>query len=861
MVMLLGEVITRYTADVSGYSKGMATMESETVATGAKMGAGMAIAGIAIAATAIAVGAVTVKMASDFRTGITTLETGAGEANKNLGMVGEGIKKVAVDTGTMTGPLIAGMFMIESAGFRGAAGINVLDVAARGAKVGGAELGVTADAVTTILKDFGMGSDKAATAMNFLTGIVQNGKTHLQDLAASMSTVLPTAAAMGVHLIDVGAAMATMTGQGINADKAATFLRQTIISLSAELPKGAASLRDIGLSAQQVSDGMKKSLPDTLQLIMTHLAETYKVGSPQYVDALRNIAGGSKQMQGILALTGVHLKDFGQNMKNVAGVMNEGKNSVVGWTAVQGDLAVQVDRGKAALQVLGITVGQELLPVLTKIVAAVVPIIANMTSWLVANHAIMPILIALAVVIGVVVVGALASMAVAVIAATWPFILAAAAIAAAIAIIVVVIMHWGAIVTWLKNVWATISGFFVGLWNGIKATFTNATSAIGAFVGNVFSQIGTQLRAIWTGIATFFTGIWNAIKAFATAAFIAIVAAILGPFLPLIVWIVTNWTSILNFLRGIWVLIQAGAQFIWSAITAFISAQVTAVSNFIRPIWSAISSFLTGVWNAIKGVATAVWNAITFVIQADLYVARAIISTVWGAISSFLSGVWNAIRSAASAVWNAITSVIGSATNTVSGNTRSVWGAISGFIMGLWNAIRSAAASIWAAITGVISNAWNMILGIIRSVGGAIQNALISPFQAALGAITGIVGGIVGAVQGALSWIANLGAASNNVHVPAHAGGTSFFAGGLTWVGEAGRELVWLPTGTGITPHGQSEQIAAGYTPTGASRSTYTPSGGPGGRATYILQVDGRELASALGGHLASEIRLQLGLR
>src|SRR5438309_7929678 len=54
---------------------------------------------------------------------------------------------------------------------------------------------------------------------------------------------------------------------------------------------------DLHLTTGEVSDEMKKSLPDTLKMIMDHLGETYKVGSPQYVEALKNIAGGSRQMQ------------------------------------------------------------------------------------------------------------------------------------------------------------------------------------------------------------------------------------------------------------------------------------------------------------------------------------------------------------------------------------------------------------------------------------------------------------------------------------------------------------------------------------------------------------------------------------
>ena len=43
-----------------------------------------------------------------------------------------------------------------------------------------------------------------------------------------------------------------------------------------------------------------------------------------------------------------------------------------------------------------------------------------------------------------------------------------------------------------------------------------------------------------------------------------------------------------------------------------------------------------------------------------------------------------------------------------------------------------------------------------------------------------------------------------------NATGTDYWQGGLTWVGENGRELVNLPKGSQVIPHQESENIAAG---------------------------------------------------
>ncbi|HET8908102.1 MAG TPA: phage tail tape measure protein, partial [Ktedonobacterales bacterium] len=217
------------------------------------MGAGgmLPMAALATGAIMIGVGVAATKMAADFQSGLTSLVTGAGEDQKNLQMVHDGILKMSAETGTSTKQLIAGMYMIESGGYHGAAGLAILQAAAEGAKVGSADLGVVADATDTILKNFGDTGLTASQAVNVLITTVAHGKTHMEDLASSLSQVLPTASAAGVGLRDVMGAMATMTGEGVPAAEAATYLRQTIIALMAPGHQAVKTLASIGLTSKE----------------------------------------------------------------------------------------------------------------------------------------------------------------------------------------------------------------------------------------------------------------------------------------------------------------------------------------------------------------------------------------------------------------------------------------------------------------------------------------------------------------------------------------------------------------------------------------------------------------------------------
>src|SRR5690348_18237941 len=205
-----------------------AQAKAELTGLGAMLGpAGLLATGaLATGAVIAATGVAATVMAGNFQKGITSLETGAGEAHGNLKLVSDGILQLARDTGTSTKQLIDGMYMIESGGFHGAAGLAILKAAAEGAKVGSADLGVVADATDTILKNYGEhGALSATQATNTLITTVANGKTHLEDLASSLSAVLPAASAAGVGLNSVMAAMATMTNVGVPAAESATYIR------------------------------------------------------------------------------------------------------------------------------------------------------------------------------------------------------------------------------------------------------------------------------------------------------------------------------------------------------------------------------------------------------------------------------------------------------------------------------------------------------------------------------------------------------------------------------------------------------------------------------------------------------------
>lgn len=508
MAITVAQLLVKLNADTLGAEAGFARV-SKMLGPGGPLGLAVLGAGVGVAA----LGGIALHMAGNFQQSMMQLVTGAGESKDNLNLVSNGILKMARDTGTSTAQLAAGMFMIESAGYHGADGLAVLQAAAEGAKVGNADLSVVADAVTTVMTDYKDSHISAAQATNVLIATVANGKTHMQDLAGAVANVLPAAAAYHVQLNDVAAALATMTASGVPAAVAATYLRQTIVALGSPSSSAAKALREVGLTTDEVNAMMKKSLPDTLKMITDAVGKKFPEGSVQYNEAIKAIAGGMRQMQGMIDLTGAHMGTFQSDVRSISEQVQQGGANIQGWAEIQGDFNQQVSRAKEVVETLMIELGQKLLPVATQVFKFIadkaIPDIQHFLTWFNGTSAgataFKVVLIALGGAIAAILVAAFVSWAIAAgaaaiatFAATWPVLAIGAAIALLIAGIILLVSHWKDITNWLGSVWKNITTAVKVDLLILSDTFTQ----LGVNIVRVFSSIGSFVAGIWSGIVS-----------------------------------------------------------------------------------------------------------------------------------------------------------------------------------------------------------------------------------------------------------------------------------------------------------------------------------------------------------------------
>lgn len=784
-------------------------------------GAVAAVAGIGIAAT---------KMAADFQTGLTSLVTGAGESASNLKLVSDGILKLATQTGTSTQQLIDGMYMIESAGFHGAAGLKILQAAAEGAKVGNADLGTVADATTTILKDYPNVVGGATGAVNLLIATVANGKTHMADLAGALSGILPTASAAGVGLNDVMAALATMTGEGVDAANATTYLRQLLLNLTAPSDAAKKALAAVGLTSDQVSAAMKKSLPDALKLIQDHLAATYGVGTPKYIAAMKDISGGTREIQGMLDLTGTHLATFEQNIGNVTGAVKKGGSAITGWSMVQGTFNQKMSVLNETFQTTMIRVGEKFLPLATKLadlLATHLPgaidavatachraadagqnVIRFLNDSGPAATVVKGIILALsgallgfaASAIPAAVAGILASVtafgaqaiaagaaAVATLAAVWPFLAVGAAIALVVGGILLLVQHWSQVQAFFGNVARAIGGFFSGLG-------TLVHTAVGAALGLIGNLLGMYF-GLWR---TIIVGGFTLIKNIVTGA----IQAVLGIFS----WLYTHNTYFKDMVDGI-------------------RLDLTILHTTVTTIITDVREFIVAKWLQITADAMAAWLLFQQYVVKPVQDLLTKIEGILTTVRTIIQAKWNELKADATAAWDKLVSAVVTAAS------------------GLWN-------QVWTRGLKPVLDGIEGLGGKLLSIGGTLIQKLLQGMLAGLKADGNIASNIGDSILNMMGF--------HGVSLPHFAAGGTMAETGLAVVGEHGPELVQLPAGARVYPNGSTPPLAgAGLTPLGNG------SGGGTGptQQTIVVQLDSKVLTQAVVKQMPNVVRVGTGTR
>lgn len=249
-------------------------------------------------------------------------------------------------------------------------------------KASGEELGVVMQATASIVEQFGLKTNSVKGTMKN-TQMVTDSLTYAAnataagfgDMSEAMSYVGPVANGLGLSVQETAAAIGELSNKGIEGEKAGTNLRGMLTSLVKPTKQNQEAFTSMGISAKRLQED-SHNLPQLIDDITKGtsgwskaergkaLAQAFGRENQAAANAL--VEAGSDSLRKLTKNT----EDATGATKKVADQLNDTK-------------ANQIKRFESSLNVLGVTIGEKLLPTLTPLIkeaTGVVNAFANMDN-------------------------------------------------------------------------------------------------------------------------------------------------------------------------------------------------------------------------------------------------------------------------------------------------------------------------------------------------------------------------------------------------------------------------------------------------------------------------------------------------
>lgn len=542
-----------------------------------------------------------------------------------------------------------------------------------------------------------------------------------------------------------------------------------------------------------ISQGEAASMSTSLAGLAGDMASFKNIGIDEAMTALNGVFTGeteSLKQLGIV-MTEVNLQEFADGLGLVYDdmtqaekvqlrynyVMAMSKNAIGDYARTSDGTANSIRTFQASVENLAITLGQNLLPIVT-------PIIQKATEMVNAFAAADPELQQL--VLKIAGIAAVAGPALLVI---GKMVSVFGSVSGAIGLLSGKIAALGGMKAALSGVFTVITGpvgIAVGAIMALVAAFAYLMTTDEGFRNSVMQTISTigqslvpviqALMPVIQNIATVLaTTISSVLQALAPvlAQIVTMIGQIVATVAPLIAQLISQLAPILT------TIIQTVGNIV-SAVLPPVITIINAIMGVIEALLPPIMSVLSTVIDVVSQIITAITPIISFV--------AGVISDIMGIISpiiSFIAGVISSIISVISPIVSTVASVFSAIFSTVS----SIMNKVGSVIKTVFNGIKSA----WNGLTSFVS-------GVFSGIGSAV-NSLVST-------VKGFVNGVIRGINAAIGLI-NMIPGVNIGRIPYLAHGTDDWQGGFAYMNEGGRgELTYLPNGAQVIPHDISVKYA-----------------------------------------------------
>lgn len=321
---------------------------------------GKAIAGVGtnltktVTAPIAGIGVASVKLATDFEKGMSTVQSISGATGTDLEMLSKKAKEMGLKTKYSASESAEAFKYMAMAGWKAGEMADGIEGVMYLAGATGEDLAGTSDIVTDALTAFGMQAKDTNKFVDVLAQTANKSNTSVSMLGESFKYVAPVAGALKFNAQDVSTALGLMANSGIKASSAGTALRSLFTRMAKPTKESQTAMDALGISLTD-SKGNMKSLDTIMRETRKSFAGLTESQKAQYAAAL----AGKTGMSGLLAIVNSADSDF--NELSTAIYNSDGACKKMYDTA-NNNLSGQLTILKSTVEGIGISFGERLLP-------------------------------------------------------------------------------------------------------------------------------------------------------------------------------------------------------------------------------------------------------------------------------------------------------------------------------------------------------------------------------------------------------------------------------------------------------------------------------------------------------------------
>lgn len=289
-------------------------------------------------------------------------------SEKQLQSLNKQVLSLAGKTAQAPQTLAKGLYDLVSSGFDAKESMTILASSAKAATAGLTTTEVSTKAVAAVLNAYHRPAKDAANISDTLFQTVNRGVISFEDLSTTIGDVLPFAASLHVNLNQVGAALSTMTKEGLSGAEATTRVKNVMVAFLKPNQDLAAAIKATGASSGEALT-KSKGYQGALEAVI----KTTDGSKSSIAKLFPNI----RALGGALSVTGSNAKSAHGDLKAFADV-GGATDKALGQQAKS--ISYQWNKVKAQFAAVSIELGAKLGPAAIKAISALSKFVDQMNK-------------------------------------------------------------------------------------------------------------------------------------------------------------------------------------------------------------------------------------------------------------------------------------------------------------------------------------------------------------------------------------------------------------------------------------------------------------------------------------------------